>query len=70
MNTAIINKVKQGFINEFNLTPLMIFSSVRLNIIGEHTDYDDSFIFPTTVDKGIVAIFLQKCNYKFNSCSY
>jgi galactokinase len=27
----------------------------RINLIGEHTDYNDGFVFPGAVDKGIVA---------------
>jgi galactokinase len=33
----------------------MIFSPGRINIIGEHTDYNDGFVFPAAVDKGIVS---------------
>ena len=35
----------------------MIFSPGRLNIIGEHTDYNDGFVFPAAIDKGIYAGF-------------
>ncbi|MDE6069602.1 MAG: galactokinase family protein, partial [Alistipes sp.] len=27
----------------------------RINLIGEHTDYNGGFVFPGAVDKGIVA---------------
>lgn len=35
--------------------PLMVFAPGRINIIGEHTDYNDGFVFPAAIDKGIVA---------------
>lgn len=57
MNSTLISKVKDSFINKFNTDPLMIFSPGRVNIIGEHTDYNDGFVFPAAVDKGIVAAF-------------
>lgn len=57
MNSTLISKVKDSFINKFNANPLMIFSPGRINIIGEHTDYNDGFVFPAAVDKGIVAAF-------------
>ncbi|MFI0430138.1 galactokinase [Mariniflexile sp. HMF6888] len=57
MNSTLISKVKDSFINKFNADPLMIFSPGRINIIGEHTDYNDGFVFPAAVDKGIVAAF-------------
>lgn len=33
----------------------MIFSPGRINILGEHTNYNNGFVFPSAVDKGIVA---------------
>lgn len=33
----------------------MIFSPGRINIIGEHTDYNDGFVFPSAVNKGVYA---------------
>jgi len=57
MNNKLIDCVKKEFSKEFNSNPLMIFSPGRINIIGEHTDYNDGFVFPAAVDKGIVAAF-------------
>lgn len=55
MNTALINKIKSSFQETFKTEPVMIFSPGRINIIGEHTDYNDGFVFPAAVNKGIVA---------------
>jgi galactokinase len=55
MNTSLIKKIKASFQETFKTAPLMIFSPGRINIIGEHTDYNDGFVFPAAVDKGIVA---------------
>jgi galactokinase len=55
MNTALVTTIKNSFINKFQGNPLMIFSPGRINIIGEHTDYNDGFVFPGAVDMGIVA---------------
>ncbi|WP_434036522.1 galactokinase family protein [Formosa sp. 4Alg 33] len=30
----------------------MVFSPERINIIGEHTDYNNGFVFPSAVNKG------------------
>ena len=57
MNKALINNVKSYFTKTFNSNPLLIFSPGRINIIGEHTDYNDGFVFPAAVNKGIVAAF-------------
>ncbi len=54
MNTALINTIKNSFIAKFQIEPVMVFSPGRINIIGEHTDYNDGFVFPAAVNKGIV----------------
>ncbi|MBP0904913.1 galactokinase [Mariniflexile gromovii] len=61
MNTALTKHVKDSFIKKFSTEPLLIFSPGRINIIGEHTDYNDGFVFPAAVDKGIIAA-IQKNN--------
>ena len=55
MNKALIQEVKSEFINIFKKNPLLIFSPGRINIIGEHTDYNGGYVFPAAVDKGIAA---------------
>ena len=61
MSNILVNDVKTQFIETFGATPILIFSPGRINIIGEHTDYNDGFVFPAAVDKGIAAA-IQKSN--------
>ncbi|CAM1373261.1 galactokinase [Tenacibaculum xiamenense] len=61
MEQALINKIKNNFVSEFSQEPLMVFSSGRINLIGEHVDYNDGFVFPAAIDKGI-ALAIQKAN--------
>ena len=55
MNQPLINNVKSEFLDRFHTEPIMLFSPGRINIIGEHTDYNDGYVFPAAVNKGIVA---------------
>lgn len=55
MSNQLTNEVKAQFLAHFKTEPLLIFSPGRINIIGEHTDYNDGFVFPAAVDKGIAA---------------
>lgn len=55
MNIELKNKIAKEFSENFLEEPLLIFSPGRINIIGEHTDYNDGFVFPAAVDKGIIA---------------
>jgi len=50
----MIAQVKNKFLEEFKTEPILVFSPGRINIIGEHTDYNDGFVFPAAVNKGIV----------------
>ncbi|CDF78662.1 galactokinase [Formosa agariphila KMM 3901] len=66
MNTTLIDTVKISFLNTFKKEPILIFSPGRINIIGEHTDYNDGFVFPAAVNKGIVAA-IQKSDAEVSS---
>lgn len=66
MSNTLIKEVKEEFKQVFSANPLLIFSPGRINIIGEHTDYNDGFVFPAAVDKGIAAA-IQKSDS--GSCS-
>ena len=59
MDISLINKIKSSFKIEFNSDPLMVFSPGRINLIGEHVDYNDGLVFPAAIDKGIV-LAIQK----------
>lgn len=41
------------FKNTFKDTPALFFSPGRMNLIGEHIDYNDGFVLPAAIDKGI-----------------
>ena len=55
MDRTLVKNIKSSFIDTFGTEPILVFSPGRINIIGEHTDYNDGFVFPAAVDKGIVA---------------
>jgi galactokinase len=41
------------FAEKFGTTPRLFFSPGRINLIGEHVDYNDGFVMPAAIDKGI-----------------
>ena len=53
MNKKLVKKVKRSFEVQFKTKPLIVFSPGRINLIGEHTDYNDGFSFPAAINKGI-----------------
>jgi galactokinase len=46
-------KVKEIFIENFYSIPQIYFSPGRINMIGEHIDYNDGYVMPAAIDKGI-----------------
>ena len=51
-----IEHVRNRFIKHFDGTTGSIYTSPgRINLIGEHTDYNGGFVFPGAIDKGMIA---------------
>lgn len=47
------SEVKNKFAEIFDGNPLMIYSPGRINLIGEHTDYNMGFVMPAAIDKAV-----------------
>ena len=45
----------QEFKSRFGQDPMLYASAGRINLIGEHTDYNGGFVFPGAIDKVIMA---------------
>ena len=51
-----IEYVRSRFIKHFDGSTGSVYASPgRINLIGEHTDYNGGFVFPGAIDKGMVA---------------
>ena len=59
MDQRRIGIVRNHFLEQFRTTPLMVFSPGRINLIGEHTDYNLGYALPAAVDMGIVMAVQQ-----------
>lgn len=53
INQLMKEKVLQDFTRNFNEEPTIVRSPGRVNIIGEHTDYNNGFVLPAAIDKAI-----------------
>ena len=49
------NKIHEKFVSLFGEGGTQFASAGRINLIGEHTDYNGGYVFPGAIDKGIVA---------------
>ncbi len=52
MNTIAAN-IARIFTESFTSEPNIYFSPGRINLIGEHVDYNNGFVMPAAIDKGI-----------------
>jgi len=53
-------KIQRVFASQFGGIPLIVRSPGRINIIGEHTDYNNGFVLPSAIDKAAyIAISLR-----------
>lgn len=64
MNISV--SVQKKFEELYNEKPLLIRSPGRVNLIGEHTDYNEGFVLPAAIDKAIYFAISprddEKCN--------
>lgn len=52
MSKLMKDTIEKIFNNHFGISPMLIVRSPgRVNIIGEHTDYNDGFVLPAAIDK-------------------
>jgi galactokinase len=63
MTATITATLKKTFVELHGVEPLMVKSPGRVNIIGEHTDYNDGFVLPAAIDKAAyIAVSLREDN--------
>lgn len=62
-------KVKSVFKEKFEEEPHLYYSPGRINLIGEHVDYNDGFVMPGAIDKGIFFAIALNNSEKINCYS-
>ncbi len=48
---TIVKKATKKFEELYGIKPMIVRSPGRINIIGEHTDYNEGFVLPAAIDK-------------------
>ena len=57
----LLSQLSTSYRSLFHTAPLLICSPGRVNLIGEHTDYNEGFVLPAAIDKAIyLAIGLRE----------
>lgn len=53
MNKQVADSVLDSFKKNYSTSPNLYYSPGRINLIGEHIDYNDGFVLPAAINKGI-----------------
>src|SRR3954465_11679640 len=64
MEEAALSELKEQFVETFGATPMgpaghkvhLIRAPGRVNLIGEHTDYNDGFVFPMAIEPQMLLV--------------
>lgn len=59
---SLINQIQAVFTEKYGSQPLLLRSPGRINLIGEHTDYNEGFVLPAAIDKYIYLGFAKNAS--------
>ena len=59
-------KISDEFRSRFSRDPKLVVAPGRINLIGEHVDYNDGFVMPAAVDKFLAFAILPNGTNRFN----
>jgi galactokinase len=54
MEQERVAKIRQAFAARFNGTPVVVRAPGRVNLIGEHTDYNDGYVLPVAINRDVL----------------
>jgi len=61
---ALQHDIYLKFVEKFAVDPVIVRSPGRINMIGEHTDYNDGFVMPAAINKEAVFAIAPSANGK------
>ena len=64
--TELQTKISEEFQRRFTHTPFLFVSPGRINLIGEHVDYNEGFVMPAAIDRNFVFAITPSGNEKCN----
>ncbi len=59
-------RLHQLFIDRFKREPQIFIAPGRINLIGEHTDYNEGFVMPAAIDKHVIFVIAPNGTDQFN----
>jgi len=65
-----IEKIKAEFEKRFKGGPLFFRAPGRVNLIGEHTDYNDGFVMPFAIDRATVVVAATRDDRRIEAVAF
>ncbi len=62
----MLQQIHEQFLREHGTKPLLIKAPGRINLIGEHTDYNKGFVLPASINKAIYFAFAKNAKAQFH----
>ena len=62
----MLQKIIAVFTKKFAEQPTVFRSPGRINILGEHTDYNKGFVLPAAIDKSIYVAITKRADKQVN----
>jgi galactokinase len=60
-------KIRPEFVSRFNTDPRIFRAPGRVNLIGEHTDYNDGFVMPFAIDRAALVAGRMRADRKIEA---
>jgi galactokinase len=72
MDSSIPKKLQHEFKKRFHCDPFLFSAPGRINILGEHLDYNHGFVLPAAIDKRVYLAILKnnEKNHRFYSLDF
>jgi len=67
---TMIDEIKKKFKELYGQEPVVVRSPGRVNLIGEHTDYNEGFVLPAAINKAIYFALAPNQTNTFRAYSY
>src|SRR5687767_6599292 len=58
-----------AFREKYGRDPRVFYAPGRVNLIGEHTDYNDGFVLPSAIDRGTAVAAAARGDRRVRVCS-
>lgn len=62
INTHLVSNLISECKHRFGMPDLVVRAPGRINLLGEHTDYNGGFVLPAAIDKSIYIAFVKRTN--------